>query len=205
MSLTNTKGFKVFADVFWRNNASFGMILGICSALAVTNKALNTLIMGISVMLVICASSVTISLIRSVTPKRVRMAVYTIIIASYVVFVDQYLRAYYPEMSSTLGAYVGLIITNCIVMGRAESFASSNGPWHSFLDALGAGLGYAASLFIISLIREILGFGSIMNIQILGNWWESWVIMIIAPGGFFVLGIYMWVMRAIIKPWEAKK
>src|SRR3989304_7403469 len=133
MSLTNTKGFKVFSEVFWRNNATCGMLLGICSALAVTNKALNTMIMGIAVTLVICASSVTISLIRNVTPKRVRMAVYTVIIAAYVVFVDQYLRAYYPEMSSTLGAYVGLIIDNCMVLGRAESFASSNGPWHSFL------------------------------------------------------------------------
>ncbi|HHT9126121.1 MAG TPA: electron transport complex subunit RsxE [Candidatus Brocadiia bacterium] len=205
MSIAQTKGYKVFHDVFWKNNPTFGMILGICSALAVTNNALNTMVMGIAVTLTTCASSVTISLIRNVTPKRVRMAVYTVVIAVYVVFIDQYLKAYYPEMSSTLGAYVGLIITNCIVMGRAESFASSNGPWHSFLDALGTGLGYAVSLFVISLVREVLGFGSIMNIPLMGKWWESWVIMIIAPGGFFVLGIYMWVMRAITKPWIAKK
>lgn len=205
MNLTSTKGYKVFHEVFWTNNPYIGMILGICSGLAVTNKVLNSIVMGISVTLVTCASSITVSLIRNIVPKRIRLAVYIIIIASYVVFVDLLLRAYYPEMSATLGAYVGLITTNCIVLGRSESFASSNTPWYSLLDALGACLGYAVSLFIISIVREILGFGSIMDIPIMGEGWESWVVMIIAPGGFFVLGIYMWIMRTIVKPWEAKK
>lgn len=205
MNLTSTKGYKVFREVFWINNPAFGMILGICSMLAVTNKALNAVVMGTAVILVICASSVTTSLIRNIVPKRVRLAVYMLIISTYVVFVDQFLRAYYPEMSATLGAYVGLIITNCIVLGRSEAFSSGNTPWYSLLDALGAGAGYAVSLFIMAIVREILGFGSILDIPIMGEGWESWVVMIIAPGGFFVLGIYMWIMRSIVKPWEAKK
>ncbi len=205
MSLTRTKGYKVFFEVFWKNNAAFGMILGICSMLAVTNKAINATVMGIAVILVICASSVTTSLIRNIVPRRVRLAVYMIIISTYVVFVDQYLKAFYPEMSVKLGAYVGLIITNCVVLGRSEAFTSGNTPWYSFIDALGTGVGYAVALFVMAVVREILGFGSIMEIPIMGEGWESWVVMIIAPGGFFVLGIFMWIMRAITKPWEEQK
>lgn len=205
MGLGQTKEYKIFRDVFWTNNPAFGMILGICSMLAVTNKAVNAMVMGIAVVLVISASSVTTSFIRNVVPRRVRLAIYMLVISTYVVFVDLFLRAYYPEMSTTLGAYVGLIITNCIVLGRSEAFASGNNPWHSLVDAFGTGMGYAGALLVMSIVREILGFGSIFDLRIMGDGWQSWVIMIIAPGGFFVLGTFMWVMRSITKPWEAQK
>lgn len=203
LPLTQTQSFKTLVAGVWKDNPTFRMILGICSTLAVTNQVVNTLAMGIAVVFVTCASSVTVSLIRTITPRRVRMAVYTLVIATYVVFVDQYLKAYYPVISEAMGPYVGLIITNCIIMGRAESFASGNGPWLSFLDALGVGVGYAFSLLVIAVIRELLGFGSLMGYPLLGAHWEGWVVMILPPGAFIVLGAYIWLLRALSGPEKA--
>ncbi len=204
IKVTQTRSFKTLIEGIWENNPTFRMILGICSTLAVTNSVRNTIAMDIAVILVIMASSVTVSLMRNIIPRRVRMAVYTLIIATYVIFVDQYLRAYYMDISEQIGPYVGLIITNCIVMGRCESFASGNKPWLSILDALGVGVGYALSLIFIAMVRELLGFGSILGVNILGANWEGWVIMIMAPGAFIVLGVFIWVLRAIAKPQMTK-
>lgn len=200
MKYTQTRSFKTFVDGIWANNPTFRMILGICSTLAVTNSVRNTIAMDIAVIFVIALSSLTVSLMRNIIPRRVRMAVYTLIIATYVIFVDQYLRAYYPDISEQIGPYVGLIITNCIIMGRCESFASGNNAWLSTLDAIGVGIGYAMSLILIAIIRELLGFGSILGLQVLGDDWNNWVIMIMSPGAFIVLGVYIWVLRAIAKP-----
>jgi Na+-transporting NADH:ubiquinone oxidoreductase subunit D len=157
--------------------------------------------MGIAVIFVTCATSVTVSLIRKITPRRVRMLIYTSIIAVYVGIADQYLRAYHPTLSERMGPYVALIITNCIIMGRAESFASVNGLWRSLLDAFGVGLGYTFSLVGISIVREILGFGTICGYQIIKNW-TPWVVMAISPGAFIVLGIYIWIFRSISRQRE---
>jgi len=191
--------FKTLVSGIWQNNPTFVMVLGICSALAVTNRVENAVAMGVAVIFVTCATSVIVSLIRNITPYRVRMIVYTTIIATFVGVADQFLKAKYPAISDRMGPYVALIITNCIVMGRAESFASINNLWVSFLDALGASIGYTISLVFVSVIREILGFGTIWNYQIMGENWTPWVVMSISPGAFIVLGIYIWILRSISK------
>jgi len=181
-----------------KDNPTFRMALGICSTLAVTNKVANSIAMSLGTTFVIVASSLSISLLRNFIPRRVRMPVYTIIIATFVVFVDIYLKAFFPDISKQIGPYVGLIITNCIIMGRAESFASGNGPIRAGLDALGVGIGYTVSLLAIASIREPLGFGTFMGYTVLGDWWEPWLFMVMPPGAFFVLGIYIWVLRSIL-------
>jgi len=197
IKFSQTEGWKAIIRGVWEDNPTFRMMLGICSTLAVTNQLVNAVAMGLAVLFVLTATSVTVSLIRSLIPRRVRMAVYTLIIATFVVTVDQYLKAFYPAISEAMGPYVGLIITNCIIMGRAETYASSNPPGRAFMDALGAGLGYAISLIVLAVIRELLGFGTLFNINILGEGWEPWVVMVMAPGAFLVLGLYIWILRTI--------
>jgi Na+-transporting NADH:ubiquinone oxidoreductase subunit D len=188
---------KIFREMVWDDNPVFRQILGICSALAVTNLMLNSLIMGIGLMFVTAFSSLTISVIRQFTPKHIRMMVQVLIISAYVIMVDIFLKAYMPEMSKALGPYVGLIITNCIIMGRAEAYAQKNPPIPAFLDGLAAGLGYALVLLVISFVRELLGFGTLFGITILGEWWTSWTLMIMPPGAFFVLATVIWVAKGI--------
>ncbi len=175
------------------------MMLGLCSTLAVTNNVQNSLAMSIGVIFVTVCSSTMISAIRSIIPSRVRMAVFMMVISTFTIVVDQMLKAYFPEISKSLGPYVGLIITNCIVMGRAEAFAISNPVLPSIVDAFGVSSGYAFSLLMLATIRELLGFGTIFGFTVLGDWWTQWVIMILAPGAFFVLGIYIWILRSIFK------
>lgn len=188
---------KIFKEMVWDDNPVFRQILGICSALAVTNLMLNSLIMGVALMFVTALSSFTISAIRQFTPKHIRMMVQVLIISAYVIIVDIFLKAYMPEMSKALGPYVGLIITNCIIMGRAEAYAQKNPPIPAFLDGLAAGLGYTLVLLVISFVRELLGFGTLFGITILGDWWTSWTLMIMPPGAFFVLAIVIWVAKGI--------
>ncbi len=188
---------KIFREMVWDDNPVFRQILGICSALAVTNLMLNSLIMGVGLMFVTAFSSLTISAIRQFTPKHIRMMVQVLIISAYVIMVDIFLKAYMPEMSKALGPYVGLIITNCIIMGRAETYAQKNPPLASFLDGLAAGLGYALVLLVISFVRELLGFGTLFGITILGEWWTSWTLMIMPPGAFFVLAVVIWIAKGI--------
>ena len=184
----------------WTDNPTFVMVLGICSTLAVTNQVANGIAMGVAVIFVTTASSVTVSLVRNFIPRRIRMAIYTIIIATYVMVADRYLQAYWSNISEQMGPYVALIITNCIIMGRAESFASVNSPFRSFLDALGIGIGYAFSLAIVSIIRELLGFGTLLGYPVMGKNWTPWVVMSLPPGAFIVLGTYIWILRSISKP-----
>ncbi len=195
--LTQTLGFRTLIDGIWENNPTFVMVLGICSALAVTNRVANAVAMGVAVMFVTCATSVVVSLMRNIIPRRIRMIVYTTIIATFVGIVDLYLRAKYSAISERMGPYVALIITNCIVMGRAETFASIDRPCRSFLDALGVSIGYTLSLVSVSVVREILGFGTIWGYKIMGDNWTPWVVMSISPGAFLVLGVYIWLLRTI--------
>lgn len=181
----------------WHDNPVIRQILGICSALAVTNLMINTLVMGLGVMFVTAFSSLTVSLLRHVIPRRVRMMAQTLIIASYVIIVDIVLKAYFPEMSRALGPYVGLIITNCIIMGRCEAFAGSNPPVLSFYDGMMSGMGYTVVLMAISFIRELMGFGTLFGIQILGAWWTDWTIMVMAPSAFFVLACIVWAAKSL--------
>jgi Na+-transporting NADH:ubiquinone oxidoreductase subunit D len=185
----------------WAENPVFRQVLGICSALAVTNRMFNTLLMCGGLIWATTMSSLTVSLLRNYTPRRVRMMVQVLIIAVYVICVDIFLRAFFPAIQREIAAYVGLIITNCIVMGRLEAFASKNKPFASVMDGLGAGLGYSFVLMAVAIVREVLGFGTIFGLELgpLTQWWQAngyqWVIMIMPPGAFFVLAIVVWIMR----------
>lgn len=188
---------KILLMGIWEDNPVFRQIIGICSALAVTNNMLNSLIMGLGLTFVTGLSSLTISGIRQFTPKHIRMMVQVLIIAAYVIIVDIFLKAYMPDLSKALGPYVGLIITNCIIMGRAEAYAQKNTPISSLLDGIANGLGYTFVLLAIAFIRELLAFGSLFGIQILGDGWIPWTIMIMPPSAFFLLAVVIWVTRSI--------
>lgn len=182
----------IFREAAFKENSIWRQVLGICSALAVTNFMMNSLVMGLGVMFSTALSSFTISIIRNYTPRSVRMMVQTLIIASWVIVVDLLLKAFQPEVSKQLGPYVGLIITNCILMGRAEAFAAKNTPVDSFVDGIGAGFGYSFVLLIISFFRELFGFGSVFGITVMGSWWPRWSIMVMAPSAFFMLSLLFW-------------
>ncbi len=171
-------------------------ILGICSSLAVTNNMSNSLVMGLGVTFATALSSLTLSAMRNLIPHRIRMIVQTLVIASWVIVVDIVIRAYLPDVSKQLGPYVGLIITNCIVMGRAEAYAQKNPPLPSFMDGLFAGLGYTMVLLIVSFIRELLGFGTVFGIQVMPESFEVWTIMVMPPAAFFIIGSMIWFITA---------
>jgi len=190
---------KVFKENVFTNNPILVQVLGICSTLAVTNLLSNTLIMTVGVALVTAFSSWSLSLLNEWIPRKVRMIVQVIVISFWTIIVDILLRAYAPDISKNLGPYVGLIITNCIIMGRAEAFAQANRPVISWWDGLTSGLGYMLVLVGLAVVREILAFGSLMNIPILpadfagkGN---NWTIMVMAPSAFFLVAIILWVSK----------
>jgi Na+-transporting NADH:ubiquinone oxidoreductase subunit D len=200
--MPSPKPIEVLKDNLWKNNPVTVQILGICSTLAVTNLFLNTLIMGLGLTFVTAFSSLVISLLRNLIPSRVRMMVQTLVISSFVVIVDITLKAYVPDISKALGPYVGLIITNCIIMGRLEAFASSNRPLAALWDGVMSGVGYSWILLVIAFFRELLGFGSILGIPVMdplmqslgiAGGWIQWSFMIMAPGGFFMLAIVIWI------------
>lgn len=196
---------RVFKAGIYKDNPVFRQILGICSSLAVTNLLINSFVMGVGLMFVTAFSSFTVSLLRTTTPKHIRMMVQTLIISAYVILLDIFLKAYFPSMSKALGPYVGLIITNCIIMGRAEAFAQKNKPFISFFDGLIMGLGYTIVLLVIAFFRELLGFGSLFGIQVLGDNWVNWTLMIMPPGAFFMLGIVIWATYGLFPKEEQGK
>ena len=192
----------------WGDNPVFRQILGICSALAVTNLVLNTMVMGIAVIFTTALSGLTVSLLRKYTPRVIRMMVEVLIIAFYVILFDQALKAYWPDMSRNLGPYVGLIITNCIIMGRAEAFANANPPLISFVDGLFSGLGYVLVLLCVAFFRELLGMGSLLGIPVpffSSPQWDRWIIMVMPPGAFFTLAVIVWLARTVQPDREANK
>jgi Na+-transporting NADH:ubiquinone oxidoreductase subunit D len=206
--MARSKTLKTFLTPLGAENPVFAQILGICSTLAVTNSFSNTFIMALGVTFTTTLSSFTISIIRKLIPSRVRMMAETLIIAAYVIIVDIVLKALLPEVWTILGPYVGLIITNCIIMGRAEAFALNNKPWPSFVDGLASGIGYSYVLLIIAFFRELLGTGKFVfgflsfDIQSLfdlfGGTWKSWSIMVMPPGAFFMLAIFIWVVKGVL-------
>lgn len=191
--LTNT---QIFVQGLWSDNPVLRQVLGICSTLAVTNLLLNTLVMNAGLIFTVTMSSLTVSILRKYTPMRIRMMAQTLIIASYVIIVDILIAAYLPDISEALGPYVGLIITNCIVMGRCEAYARNNPPWPAFVDGLAMSLGYSGVLLAIALVREPLGFGTLLGQRIMPEGFTPWTIMIMAPGAFFTLGVLVWFLRA---------
>lgn len=196
--LSKTKGFLF--DPLLNNNPIALQVLGVCSALAVTVKLETTLVMAIAVTLVTAFSNLSVSLIRKVIPSSIRIIVQMTIIASLVIVVDQFLRAFLPGISKQLSVFVGLIITNCIVMGRAEAFAMKNGPWASFLDGVGNGLGYSLVLMAVGIVRELFGSGSLFGFQILplateGGWYTGNGLLLLPPSAFFLIAMFIWALR----------
>ncbi|TFG65158.1 MAG: NADH:ubiquinone reductase (Na(+)-transporting) subunit D [Spirochaetales bacterium] len=188
----------IFADGLYKTNPVTHQVLGICIFLAVTNKVANSLVMGAALTFVTGMSNLIISLLRKQIPTRIRMIAEVAIISAFVIVLDQCLKAFYFSMSKQLGPYVALIITNCIVMGRAEAYALQNPPLPSFLDGIANGLGYAAILLIIGIFRELLGSGSILGFTILsGAWYPKNLILLLAPGAFFTAGFLMWIIETI--------
>jgi Na+-transporting NADH:ubiquinone oxidoreductase subunit D len=194
----NSKAGKITLANLGTENPVFAQILGICSTLAVTNVMENTAVMCAGLIFTTALSNTTVSILRKWIPSRIRMMVTTLIIAFYVILVDIVLKAYLPDISRQLGAYIGLIITNCIIMGRAEAFALNNKPGLSFVDGFTSGLGYAYVLLIIAFFRELLGSGTIWGFTVLGDWWVKWSIMVMAPGAFFMLAIFIWIVKGVI-------
>ena len=190
---------RTFIKGFFKENAICCQVLGLCSALAVTNKLQNALAMGFGVVFVVILSSFAVSALRKYIPQEYRIITYMVLTSALVIFFDQLLKAYFSELSNQLGPYVALIITNCIVMGRQEAFAIKNPMWLSIVDGAANSMGYMFALMIIGSIREVLAFGSILNIPVVSAGFTKWVVMAMAPGAFFLLAIYIWLFKIIAK------
>lgn len=191
---------EIILKPIFRNNPIALQVLGICSALAVTTKLETAITMALAVTIVTACSSMAISTIRNFIPDSIRMIVQMVVIASFVIVVDQLLKAYAFGISRQLSVFVGLIITNCILMGRAEAFAMKNPPIPSFLDGIGNGLGYSLVLVTLAAIRELLGSGKLLGFTVFqtindGGWYQPWGIMLLAPSAFFLIGFFIWILR----------
>ncbi|AFH47962.1 Electron transport complex protein RnfE [Ignavibacterium album JCM 16511] len=182
---------KEFTKGLWEINPTFKQILGMCPTLAVTVSAINGIAMALATTFVLVFSSLLISLVRKWIPNQVRIASYIVIIATFVTIVDLVMKAQFVELSKALGPFIPLIVVNCIILGRAEAFASKNNPLRSVLDALGNGAGFLISLFVLGSIRELIGSRTILGYQILPNGFEPWLIMILPAGAFLTLGLLM--------------
>ena len=201
---------KYFIAQLWENNQILVAVLGICSALAITVSMRVALTMALSVSFVTGCSSFFVSLVRKITPDSVRMITQLAVISSFVIIVDEFLRAYFFTISKTLSVFVGLIITNCIVMGRTESMARNVPPIPAFLDGLSAGLGYGFVLVLVAALREFFGFGQLFNMQLIPQAWyaspehpqlyQNLGIMVLAPAAFFIIGFFIWIANLISKP-----
>lgn len=185
------KFMNIFKDGFVDNNPTFVQFLGMCPTLAVTTSAINGLGMGLSATAVLIFSNLVISLLRKFIPSKIRIASYIVIIAGFVTVIDLLLQAYLPDLSEALGAFIPLIVVNCIILARAESFASKNGPLESMMDGVGIGLGFTFALVIIASIRELLGNGSIFGLNIMGSSYQPVTMAVLAPGAFIVFGLLL--------------
>jgi len=183
--------FVEFTKGFWKENPIFVMLLGMCPTLAVTTSSINGLTMGLAVVFVLTCSSLIISIVRNIIPKQVRIPTFIVIIATFVTMVDLFLKAFLLDLSKALGPFIPLIVVNCIILGRAEAFASKHGVMRSLLDAVGVSLGFTVTLVILGGIREILGMGTFFGMVVLGERFEQWVVMLLPPGAFITLGLLL--------------
>lgn len=204
MAILSKSSKRAVSDPLMSNNPISLQVLGICSALAVTTRLDIALVMTLAVIVVLCVSNTVISLLRNLIPSKVRIIVQLSVIASMVILTDLVLKAYLYDMSKQLSVFVSLIITNCIIMGRAEAFAMQNGPWKSFLDGLGNGLGYGIILIAVGFFRELLGSGTIYGFKVIPEsmyaaGYENMGLMVLSPGAFIILGLIVWAQRIIGK------
>ncbi len=188
--------FDEFLDGIWKQNPIFVMVLGMCPTLAVTVSAVNAISMGLATTFVLGASCLLVSLLRHSIPKQVRIASYIVIIATFVTVVDYAIQAISLDLYEALGAYIKLIVANCILLGRAEAHAAKNPPMPAMLNAIGMGFGFTLGLFAIGCVREILGAGTLFDISLFGPHFQPWVVMVLPPGGFFVLAGWLIVFAA---------
>lgn len=199
MTATTRGTWDEFMEGIWRQNPVFVMVLGMCPTLAVTVSAINALSMGLATLFVLVCSCGLVSLMRNVVPKEVRIAVYIVIIATFVTAVDYAIQAISLALYDALGAFIQLIVVNCIILGRAEAHAAKNPPLPAMINAVGMGLGFTVGLLALGVVREILGAGSLFGISLFGANFQPWVIMVLPPGGFFVLGgwllLFSWLAR----------
>jgi electron transport complex protein RnfE len=196
-----TTPFEQFLEGIWRQNPIFVMVLGMCPALAVTVSAMNALAMGVATTFVLVCSCALVSLMRSIIPKEVRIATYIVIIATFVTVVDYAIQAVSLALYDALGAFIQLIVVNCVILGRAEAHASKNPPHTAMINALGMGIGFTIGLLSLGAVREIFGAGTLFGIHLFGEQFQPWVIMVLPPGGFFVLGGWL----LIFATWERRK
>lgn len=207
--MLSKKNKEVFFNPFSKNNPVIVQVLGICSVLAVTAKLEPALVMGISVTAVLAFANVIISLMRNTIPTNIRIIVQLVVVAALVIIVDQVLKAYNYEVSKSLSVFIGLIITNCILMGRLEAFALSNGPWDSFLDGVGNGIGYALILVIVGFFRELLGSGTLLGFQVIPQalydlGYQNNGLMILPPMALITVACIIWVHRSRNKDLQEK-
>lgn len=184
-------GFDTMLKGLWKENPVFVQVLGMCPVLAVTNTVVNSIVMGLATTFVLVSSSILVSAFRKVIPKQVRIATYILIIATFVTVADYVIPAISLEVHRSLGAFVALIVVNCVILGRAEAFSSKNTIGRSVLDALGMGAGFTVALLCLGIVREVLGSGTFMNIPVFGPDFEPWVVMVLPGGAFFVLGAWL--------------
>ncbi len=190
-----------FLEGIWRQNPVFVMVLGMCPTLAVTVSAMNALAMGAATMFVLVCSCALVSLMRNIVPKEVRIATYIVIIATFVTVVDYLIQAVSLALYDALGAFIQLIVVNCVILGRAEAHASKNPPFTAIVNALGMGIGFLIGLLSLGVVREIFGAGTLFGAHLFGDQFQPWVIMVLPPGGFFVLGAWLLIFAA----WERRK
>lgn len=204
MNASTTERWDEFMEGLWRQNPLFVMVLGLCPALAVTVSAVNALSMGLATTFVLTCSCVLVSLLRKLIPKEVRIATYIVIIATFVTVVDYLIQAISLALHDALGAFIQLIVVNCIILGRAEAHASKNPLLPTLINALGMGAGFTLGLFALGAVREILGAGAFFGIALFGADFQPWVVMVLPPGGFFVLGAWLLIFAALARRNKAR-
>ena len=197
--------FKVLMNGIIKENPTFVLLLGMCPTLGTTSSALNGMSMGLATTFVLICSNMVISLIKNLIPDMVRIPAFIVVIASFVTALQMCMQAYVPGIYASLGLFIPLIVVNCIILGRAEAYASKHGPLDSLLDGLGMGLGFTLALTLLGAVREILGAGQIFGLQIMPSSYQPAVIMVMAPGAFFALGILLAVFTAVRKKMEKRK
>jgi len=199
---------KDFVKGLWRENPVFVQVLGMCPTLAVTTKALFGLSMGMATTFVVVSSGIVISAIRKLVPEQVRIPVFTVVIATFVTAADYFLKANFFQISKALGPYVPLIVVNCVILGRAEAFASKRGVLRSFLDALGMGLGFTCALVVLGAVRELFGAGTVFGYRVMWEGFTDWIVMILPAGAFITLGLLVGLFNVVdsrVKGRAAKK
>ena len=191
--------WTTFSQGLWKENPVFVMLLGLCPVMAVTNTAMNALAMGLATTFVLLCSGVLVSLLRKVIPKQVRIASYIIIIATFVTIIDYLIQAISLDLYRALGAFIQLIVVNCIILGRAEAYASKNPVLNASINALGMGLGFTFALLCLGVVREVLGSGTLFGASLFGPDFQPWAIFVLPPGGFFVLALWLFLFAMVRK------